>query len=649
MMPAIALGTVLRQRYLIRQILGQGGFGRTYLAVDQERFNEACVLKELVIERPDPAIAEKAKALFQREASTLYHLQHPQIPRFWAAFEWDQRLFLVQDFVDGQTYQHLLQQRKQHRRCFSELEVLHLLGHLLPVLSYLHERDIVHRDISPENIMLPKRPASMALEASSSSLALPMLIDFGAVKEAAGYGSGLYGRSPDSVTWAPTSTMTCVGKLGYAPPEQIQTGKVFPHSDLYALGVTCLVLLTGRSPQDLLDGETLDWQWEPQTSLGQKLAPILRRMLSLHPRDRYQSAAEVQADLQPLLGPPPETQIFSSAALPTAAPASWAAPPSVEPSFRLPHSPVSLDFTPASGWSWDRLQATMGLILGAGFVLGGLGLLAQPLWPSGDRAANSSDVWMAGVRIPQAEASKILSSKPPAITGGLPQAALQLRPNQPITAPSSSPPKTVLPARQLSLSPGEVTTTLQGTLENYGVQPYVLEGVEGQVLSISLDGQSVVMNVLGTDQQEIDTAASRARRWTGSLPQTGTYTVQVLGSGSYTLRVALLPIARPQEATVEIIQLKANGPATTLSAQMSPNVVKRYQFQGQQGQVLKLRRLRGSVGTLSLRTPTGQVIEGPATSPAWQSSLPATGEYTVEVSVPQTTEVAIAWELRSQP
>jgi serine/threonine protein kinase len=648
MMPAIALGTLLRQRYLIQQILGQGGFGRTYLAVDQERFNEACVLKELVIEHPDPAIAEKAKALFQREASTLYHLQHPQIPRFWAAFEWDQRLFLVQDFVDGQTYQHLLQQRNQHRQSFSELEVLHLLGHLLPVLSYLHERDIVHRYISPENIMLPKRPAALAPE-PRSGLALPMLIDFGAVKEAAGYGSGLYGRSPDSVTWAPTSTMTCVGKLGYAPPEQIQTGKVFPHSDLYALGVTCLVLLTGRSPQDLLDGETLDWQWEPQTSLGQKLAPVLRRMLSLHPRDRYQAAAEVQADLQPLLGPPPETQIFSSTALSTAAPASWGTSPSVEPSFRLPHSPVPLDLAPTSRWSWDRLQATLGLVLGAGFVLGGLGLLAQPLWQSSDRAARSSDVWMAGVRIPQSEASKILGSTPAAVTGGLPQAALQIQPNQPIAAPRSAQPETILPVRQLALSPGEVTTTLQGTLENYGVQPYVLEGAEGQVMSLSLDGQSVVMNVLGADQKAIDSAASRARRWTGSLPQAGTYTIQVLGSGSYTLRVALLPMARPQEATVEAIQLKANVPAIALSAQMSPNTVKRYQFQGQQGQVLKLRRLRGSVGTLSLRTPTGQVIEGPATLQAWQSSLPATGEYTLEVSVPQPTEVAIAWELRSQP
>lgn len=648
MMPAIALGTLLRQRYLIQQILGQGGFGRTYLAIDQERFNEACVLKELVIEHPDSAIAEKAKALFQREASTLYHLQHPQIPRFWAAFEWDQRLFLVQDFIDGQTYQHLLHQRKQHRRCFSELEALHLLGHLLPVLSYLHERDIVHRDISPENIMLPKRSAVMPPE-SSSGLALPMLIDFGAVKEAAGYGSGLYGRSPDSVTWAPTSTMTCVGKLGYAPPEQIQTGKVFPHSDLYALGVTCLVLLTGRSPQELLDGETLDWQWEPQTSLGQRLAPIFRRMLSLHPRDRYQSAAEVQADLQPLLGPLPETQVFnSSTPSPTAAPASWANAPSVEPSFRLPHSQVHLDLAPAPSWNLGRLQATLGLILGTGLVVGGLGLLAQPLWQSAERTT-TSEVWMAGVRIPQSEASKILGSTPSAITGGLPQAALQIQPTQPSASPNSSRSEAVLPVRQLALNPGEVTATLQGTLENYGVQPYVLQGIEGQVLSISLDGQSVVMNVLGADQKEVDTAASRARRWTGSLPKNGTYTIQVLGSGSYNLRVALLPIARPQQASVEAIQLKVNASAMTLAAQLSPNVVKRYRFQGQQGQVLKLRRLRGSIGTLSLQAPNGQVLGGSQATQGWQGSLPATGEYMLEVSAPQPTEVAIAWELRSKP
>ena len=266
---SISLGTLLRQRYLIKQVLGQGGFGRTYLAIDQERFNELCVLKEFTVPYPDNALIEKAKTLFQREASTLYQIQHPQIPRFWAAFEDEQRLFLVQDFVKGQTYRSLLQARKQKEQAFSETEVLYLLNHLLPVLSYLHDRDIVHRDISPENIIL--RSSNHGLEqlfgqpiSENPSVELPVLIDFGAVKEAASH-------------WPIVSNITRVGKVGYAPPEQLQTGNVSPHSDLYALGATALVLLTGREPQVLLNSQTLAWQWQPYAKISELLALVLQK------------------------------------------------------------------------------------------------------------------------------------------------------------------------------------------------------------------------------------------------------------------------------------------------------------------------------------------------------------------------------------
>src|SRR6476469_1836383 len=124
MIPSIPLGTLLRQRYAIQQVLGQGGFSRTYLAFDLERFNEPCVLKELVVPQSDEGLFKKAQVLFQREASVLYQIQHPQIPRFLATFEDHERLFSVQEFVDGQTYRALLQERKQQGQTFSELEVL---------------------------------------------------------------------------------------------------------------------------------------------------------------------------------------------------------------------------------------------------------------------------------------------------------------------------------------------------------------------------------------------------------------------------------------------------------------------------------------------------------------------------------------------
>ncbi|MGL4617460.1 MAG: protein kinase domain-containing protein, partial [Chroococcidiopsis sp.] len=102
--PPLQLGTVLQNRYRVDRVLGQGGFGRTYLAEDLGRFNELCALKELIPAQADNYALEKSQQLFQREAAILYQIQHPQVPQFRATFEEDRRLFLVQDYVAGKTY-----------------------------------------------------------------------------------------------------------------------------------------------------------------------------------------------------------------------------------------------------------------------------------------------------------------------------------------------------------------------------------------------------------------------------------------------------------------------------------------------------------------------------------------------------------------
>jgi serine/threonine protein kinase len=101
MQPPIAIGTLLQNRYRLVNILGQGGFGRTYLVEDLGRFQERCALKELIPMQSGPYVLEKSKELFQREAAILYQIAHPQIPQFRAIFEENQRLFLVQDYVEG--------------------------------------------------------------------------------------------------------------------------------------------------------------------------------------------------------------------------------------------------------------------------------------------------------------------------------------------------------------------------------------------------------------------------------------------------------------------------------------------------------------------------------------------------------------------
>ncbi len=144
----------MQNRYRIIQILGQGGFARTYLAEDQRRFNELCALKELIPVTTVTHGWEKAQELFGREATILYQIEHPQVPKFRERFEQDQRLFLVEDYVAGKSYRTLLSERQTIGQTFTETEVLHLLRSLLPVLEHIHSRGIIHRDISPENIIL---------------------------------------------------------------------------------------------------------------------------------------------------------------------------------------------------------------------------------------------------------------------------------------------------------------------------------------------------------------------------------------------------------------------------------------------------------------------------------------------------------------
>jgi len=276
MQPPLSQGFVLRGRYAISATLGQGGMGRTYLAQDLERFNEPCVLKEFIPPQDSQEVTDKAKELFRREASVLYQIRHPQVPEFRATFETEGRLLLVQDYVDGKNYRNLLLDRLKAGQIFTESEIFELMQQLLPVLSYLHSHNIIHRDISPENLM------------RRSQDNLPVLIDFGVVQETNAKLSSQMG--------IPASTVA--GKAGYAPPEQLQSGNAYANSDLYALAVTSIVLLTGKEPSELFDSINLAWNWQQFTNVNPAFARVINQMLSYKPTNRYRSADEVLQALQ---------------------------------------------------------------------------------------------------------------------------------------------------------------------------------------------------------------------------------------------------------------------------------------------------------------------------------------------------------------
>jgi serine/threonine protein kinase len=278
----ISSGTVIDNRYTIQKLLGQGGLGRTYLAFDTRRFNEPCVLKEFAPIGTGERGLEKCRDLFKKEAKILHQLQHPQIPKFLACFEGDGRLFLVQEYVDGQTYSELLHKLQKQGRNFSQDEVINWLKNLLLILEYIHQHNIIHRDISPDNVMLPDNKN------------LPVLIDFGVGKQIAAELNDTI--NSDQATFV--GKMSLVGKVGYAPREQISLGLCSPSSDLYALGVTAVVLLTGRDPSLLMDEYSLEWKWRLYSYVSDAFAQVVDKMLADTRQKRYQTAREVLTDLQ---------------------------------------------------------------------------------------------------------------------------------------------------------------------------------------------------------------------------------------------------------------------------------------------------------------------------------------------------------------
>lgn len=276
----VKLTPVLRNRYRVQQPLGQGGFGKTFLAVDQDRLNTRCVIKQFSPQIKGTKGLEKAIHLFEQEAVRLHDLgEHPHIPALQAYFEQDQRLYLVQQFIEGPT----LSQELQQQGPFSERKIREVLVRLLPILKFVHDRSVIHRDITPANII--RRNLDNRL----------VLIDFGVAKLLTETTSGQPG--------------TRIGTEGYAPIEQLRSGRAYPASDLYSLGATCVYLLTHIKPEDLYDPLAGRWLWRENltkrgTGISDAMGKILDKMLKDLVSERYQSSDEVMHDLRLALSLP---------------------------------------------------------------------------------------------------------------------------------------------------------------------------------------------------------------------------------------------------------------------------------------------------------------------------------------------------------
>jgi serine/threonine-protein kinase len=287
---------ILGGRYLPERLLGQGGFGAAFLAVDRYSPKKAkCVIKQF---QPSgnlsPQALEKAKNLFFQEAHVLEDLgrEHPQIPDLYAFFplkvknqltgEEEQFFYLAQEYIDGKNLEEILQQQQKP---FQESEVKNILKELLLILKFIHENGSIHRDIKPSNIM-------------RSQNGRLYLLDFGAVKQATNNPSNTQEKS------------TTIYSAGFAPPEQQLGNQVSAATDLYALAATCVILLTNRDPDELYDPQKQIWNWQNYApNISADLAQVFNKMLLANPRDRFQSCEEVLTALNPPPPSPPPSPI----------------------------------------------------------------------------------------------------------------------------------------------------------------------------------------------------------------------------------------------------------------------------------------------------------------------------------------------------
>jgi serine/threonine protein kinase len=276
---ALEIGQVLKGRYHIQAILGEGGMGTVYKARDL-LLDRPRAIKELY---PDP-LADEAKLLaaraqFEREAQALQKLRHRNLPHVSDYFSIDENDYLVMDYIEGESLTDLLARKKRP----TEPLVYEWLGQILDALSYCHAHHVLHRDVKPANMILTRDGRLM-------------LVDFSLVKIVDPY-------NPRT-----TTIVRGVGTPQYTPLEQYDSsiGHTDERSDIYALGATLYHLLTGHAPQPVSQ-RILNPSTQPAIQeLNPKITPwmvkFVQKSMAIRPESRYQNIGEMRQEL--------ETQLF---------------------------------------------------------------------------------------------------------------------------------------------------------------------------------------------------------------------------------------------------------------------------------------------------------------------------------------------------
>ena len=269
---------LLCDRYQILRYIGQGGFGKTFLAADISTSEQSlCVIKQLLAKRRQSTMSRE---LFNREANILGELgNHPQIPGLIDYFEVQEQFYLVQEYIFGQT----LKQEVKRSGALDEKQTKQVLREILLILQTVHAQNIIHRDIKPSNIIRRKRDRKL------------ILIDFGLVEDLTGQIATENINNRKKINLSEYS----VGSPGFTSPEQYALRPVFA-SDIYSLGVTCMYLMQVKTPEEIgIDLNTGEIMWFKNINISKYFRSILLKMLDVSLANRYQTVNEV---LQALTG-----------------------------------------------------------------------------------------------------------------------------------------------------------------------------------------------------------------------------------------------------------------------------------------------------------------------------------------------------------
>ena len=513
---------LLNNRYRTIRQLGSGGFGETFLAEDTYMPSmRRCVIKQLKPATGNPQIYQLVRDRFQREAAVLEELGEgsSQIPKLYAYFSERGQFYLVQEWIEGVT----LTEKVRAGGKLKESEVRGMLVSLLPVLDYIHRQHIVHRDIKPDNIIVRQRDG------------VPVLIDFGAVKEAMGAALNSQGNPTHSIM---------IGTPGFMPSEQA-AGKPLFSSDLYALALTAIFLLTGKTPQELeIDPRSGEFVWHRHaTHITPGFVAVLDKAIQYHPRDRYPNAPAMLSALQSLPAAP--------AAPARAGNMSQMQTQAVSPGFNRGSAAAQPPQSAGEG-DWHK-PAIVGGIVGAFALIGLLVAHSQPS-PVGAGGGGTGSTPVRSDK-PTAKPTK----KPPAISSPDPkQAESEI---------------VKVDIQRVTFNLGSTGKTVRGTVAPGEIKRYQVKSAKGQQFTVIILQGNVRVDLYDQLDQKLGTASESNTEWSGTLPISGDYNVEITSDNTSKYEVRIEVLYRDATSGAN---LKLSAPAVSNSKPSPEEAVRDY-------------------------------------------------------------------------